>query len=147
MDYFKKDPYSFEKCVTEITRMMDKNIVDYELTRRWADGGRDAIGKYRIGNKDSSIYVDIALEAKCFSFSNAVTMKVTSRLISRLRRRQIGILVTASYLHQQAYKEIIEDQHLVIIIASEDIANILKNSGYGKERDVKKWLKQFPREK
>jgi len=52
-----------------------------------------------------------------------------------------------SYLYQQAYKEIIEDQHLVIIIASEDIANILKNSGYGKERDVKKWLKQFPREK
>ncbi|MCF8011351.1 MAG: hypothetical protein K9L17_10665 [Clostridiales bacterium] len=37
--YFKDDPYTFEKCATEIARLMDNNITSYKLTRRWVDGG------------------------------------------------------------------------------------------------------------
>jgi hypothetical protein len=55
LDRFKDDPYEFEKCAMEIARLMDQNIIEYELTRRWVDGGRDAIGKYRIGNPDNGM--------------------------------------------------------------------------------------------
>lgn len=143
-EYFQGNSYAFERCAVELAKMMDKNIVECEVTRPWIDGGRDAVGKYRIGNEGNSIHVDFALEAKCYSFSNAVTLESTIRLISRLRHRQFGILVTTSYLHSQAYKEIIEDMHPVIVIAAEDIANILKESGYGTRKAVQDWLRQFP---
>ena len=38
-----------------------------DLTRPWKDGGRDGLGKYRIGTATSDILVDFALEAKCKS--------------------------------------------------------------------------------
>ena len=53
----------------------------------------------------------------------------TSRLISRLRHRQFGVLVTTSYVHAQAYQEIREDGHLVVILAGRNLVEILKKSG------------------
>jgi nucleoside-diphosphate-sugar epimerase len=48
-------------------------------------------------------------------------------LISRLRFRQFGIFVTTSYLATQAYKEIREDGHPVVVLAARDIADLLKS--------------------
>jgi hypothetical protein len=126
--------------------MMDRNIVSIDHTRPWVDGGRDAVGKYRIGLGENSIEVEFALEAKCKKLSNAAGVKETSRLISRLRHRQFGIFVTASFLHHQAYKEIKEDRHPVIVICAKDIVRMLKNAGYGTKGAVEKWLEgNFPR--
>lgn len=73
-------------------------------------------------------------------------VKELSRLISRLRHRQFGILVTTSFLGEQAYKELRDDQHPVIVIAAKDIAQILIESGLNTEAAVQKWLnEQFPR--
>jgi len=119
---------------------MDKNIVEYELTRFWRDGERDALGKYRIGIEDSSILVDFALEAKCKKLSSGSGVKETSRLISRLRHRQFGVFVTTSYISEPAYKEIIEDGHPVIILAARDIANILIRSGFNTIESLNDWL-------
>jgi hypothetical protein len=94
-----------EKFAAEVVCLSDKNIIEYQLTRKTADGGRDAVGKYRIGSPESSIIVEFALEAKCYSFKNSVGVKSTSRLISRIRNRQFGILVTTSYVAEQAYKK------------------------------------------
>jgi hypothetical protein len=44
------------------------------------------------------ISLDFALEAKCYAPENGVGVKELSRLISRLRHRQFGILVTTSFL-------------------------------------------------
>lgn len=140
-NHFKNKPHNFEKCAAELIRYMDNNVVSCDVTRPWLDGGRDAIGNYRIGQKENSISVKFAIEAKCYNISNGVGIKETSRLISRLRYRQFGALVTTSYVQRQAYKEIVEDQHPVIIICSKDIINILKQSGYSTIADVKKWLK------
>ena len=52
-----------------------------------------------------------------------------SRLISRIRYRQFGIMVTTSYIHEQAYKEVVEDDHPILIIAGKDIADVLRNNG------------------
>ncbi len=120
--------------------------MSYDVTRPWRNGGRDAVGLYRIGSQCDSIKVDFALEAKCFELGTGVGVKHTSRLISRLRDRQFGIFVTTSYVGEQPYKEIREDGHPVIIIAAEDIANILINAGISTENEVLDWLRNnFPK--
>ena len=125
---------------------MDDNIVSYDLTRPWRDGGRDAVGLYRIGHEGDDIKVDFALEAKCFKPGSSVGVRHTSRLISRLRHRQFGIFVTTSYISESAYKEIREDGHPVVIIAAEDIANILVDAGKRTETEILSWLENtFPR--
>jgi hypothetical protein len=39
-EYFKDSPRGFERCAAEIARLMDDNILSYDLTRPWRDGGR-----------------------------------------------------------------------------------------------------------
>ncbi|MGB0065394.1 MAG: hypothetical protein WBP85_13180, partial [Terracidiphilus sp.] len=46
---FKDDPFKFEKCSVEIAKLFLPDIHHEELTRPWRDGGRDAVGLYRIG--------------------------------------------------------------------------------------------------
>ena len=58
-------------------------------------------------------------------------MKELARLISRLRHRQFGILVTTSFLGHQAYQELRSDRHPVVVIAGADIAAILVKAGLG----------------
>ena len=141
--YFAKDHYRFEACAAKIAEMMLPNIASIDLTRRVRDGGRDAIGKYRLGTGPSAVLVDFALEAKCYGDSSSVGVKDLSRLISRLRHRQFGILVTTSHVATQAYQEIKEDQHPIVIIAARDIVQILKAAGIASSGDCQKWLSAF----
>jgi hypothetical protein len=138
-DYYS-NPYEFEKCAIEIARLMDSNIIECDRTRPWVDGGRDATGKYRIGSSDNGIDVEFALEAKRYKLDASVGVKEVSRLISRLRYRQFGIFVTTSYIHRQAYQEIIEDRHPVLIISAIDIVKILKEKGINSKAKLKTWL-------
>ncbi len=145
-EYFKPDPFRFEHCSAEIMRLMDRNVTSYELTRPWVDGGRDVLGKYRIGGTANGVEVDFAIEAKCYAMNNGLGVKATSRLISRLRYRQFGVFMTTSFINLQAYKEIIEDRHPVVVVASGDISSILKTAGYKDAQGVGKWLMaNFPR--
>ncbi|RKN53559.1 restriction endonuclease [Bacillus sp. S66] len=137
--YFKTG-VAFEPCAVRIAQLMDPNIVSYEVTRGVRDGGRDAVGKYRIGIDSSSIIVDFALEAKRYALDNGIGVKETSRLISRLRHRQFGILVTTSFVDPYPYKEIIDDNHPIVIISAVEIVTILKRSGYKTKAEVLKWL-------
>lgn len=141
--HFSRDPYLFEACAMELAEIMLKNIVSRDMTRRTADGGRDAIGKFRVGEGPASILVDFALEAKCYALSSPVGVEDVSRLISRLRHRQFGILVTTSYLALQAYKEIKEDEHPIVIISAADIVNILRYAGLAEEAELRVWLESF----
>jgi len=145
-EHFKESPVAFEACAAKIAQMMDGNFFSFDLTRASRDGGRDAIGLYRVGLGASSISVDFALEAKCYKFGNPVGVREVSRLISRLRHRQFGVLVTTSYLHSQAYREIKEDGHPVVVISAKDIVEILAHVGLSKPSDVIHWLNtEFPR--
>jgi hypothetical protein len=143
--YFKTDPYAFEVCAARMLEMMDDNVIECEVTRSSRDGGRDAVGKYRIGAKADGIAITFAMEAKCYALSHGVGVKATSRLISRLRHREFGFLVTTSYLDPYAYKEIREDQQPIIVISGGDIARIVTEAGLGTGRDVQRWLEtEFP---
>jgi hypothetical protein len=142
--YFSDKPHAFEHCAAAIARMMVPDIAGLDVTRRSRDGGRDGVGKMRIGNGAGSILVDFALEAKCYGADNPVGVREMSRLISRLRHRQFGILVTTSWVDLQAYKEIKEDEHPIVVIAAADIVALLKAAGYRDAAGVREWLaKEF----
>lgn len=141
--YFSGHPTAFEHFAASIVRMMDPNIVDLDVTRPSRDGGRDGIGRYRIGQSQNCVTVDFALEAKCYSPQSGLGVKVLSRLISRLRHRQFGILVTTSFLADQAYKELVEDEHPIVVCAGGDIAElIIDRIGLGSAAAATKWLHQ-----
>lgn len=110
-NYFKNDPFGFQYCAAKIASLLDKNIISCDVTKLWRDGGRDAVGKYRIGSEGDSIEVEFALEAKCYQPRTGAGIRSTSRLISRLKNRQFGIFVTTSYVGRQPYQEIREDKH------------------------------------
>lgn len=141
-NHYSDNPHGFELCATQILQMMDNNFEEFELTRPWRDGGRDAIAKYRIGSNHKPLLVECAIEAKCYSMTNSIGVREMSRLISRLRYRQFGVLVTTSYVHKQAYSEIIEDGHPVLIINAKDIVKILSRHGVTVE-NVDSWLEQL----
>ena len=145
-EYFvkhKDGEYAFEKCASTIAQFMDSNIISCDNTRSWRDGGRDAIGIYRIGTKQAYTDVEFALEAKCYKLSSSCGVKETSRLISRLRHRQFGIFVTTSFVALQAYQEIVEDGHPLLILSATDIAKILLSKGIANETMLNTWLQQF----
>jgi hypothetical protein len=145
-NYLSDDPFQFEKCAVELVQMLDPNFVSCELTRPWRDGGRDAVGEYRVGTTADPLEVEFALEAKCYAPQSSVGVKEISRLISRLKYRQFGVLVTTSYLHEQAYKEIKEDRHPVLVLAAADLVNLLASKGYATPRSVEDWLnRRFPK--
>jgi hypothetical protein len=138
--HFALRPHDFERCAAALASMLLPNIASLDLTRPSRDGGRDAIGGLRLGQGPGSILVEFAIEAKCYGLTNSVGVREMSRLISRLRHRQFGVLVTTSYVDLQAYREIKEDQHPIIIIAARDIVELLRLNGYADLKTVKTWL-------
>ena len=130
-DYYKNNPYGFENCAKNILEKMDEKFQDFSLTRPWRDGGRDALGYYIIGNGSKANYplrIDCAMEAKCYADNHSVGVREMSRLISRIKYRQFGVLVTTSYVNEQAYKEVVEDEHPILIISATDIAGVLRRN-------------------
>jgi hypothetical protein len=138
------DPHAFEACAAAIWQMYAPTS-DYTLTAPSRDGGRDAYGHYKLGPEADPIRLDFALEAKCYSPDNGVGVRELSRLISRLRHRQFGVLVTTSYLAPQAYEELREDDHPVVVISARDIVEILRRHGIATPAQAEAWLeREFP---
>lgn len=144
-NYFieKDHGYSFEKFAADLIQYMDSCIVDVSVTRPYKDGGFDAEGRYKIfSHVENSVYVDFYLQAKCYSSSNSVTVKDTSRLISRIKNRQFGIMFTTSYVAQQAYEEILSDGHPIVIINGKNVIDYIFNELEIRNVDeLLKWLK------
>lgn len=134
--YFKNSPIAFEAFAARIYQMTDARVIIDEITRGTIDGGRDAIGRYLLGLPDDPIYADFSLEAKCYRppingvAPNTVGVKEVSRLISRIRHRQFGVLVTTSLIARQAYEEVREDRHPILFISGREIAEILIANGF-----------------
>lgn len=63
-----------------------------------------------------------------------------SRLISRIKHREFGVLVTTSYVDRQAYREVTDDGHPVILIAAQDIVGLLRSAGVRTPLQVDAWL-------
>lgn len=139
--HYQNDPHGFEQCAGEIAKLLLGSVSRLDLTRPWRDGGRDGIGKLRVGQGGASIEVTFALEAKCYSIRNSVGVREVSRLISRIRHREFGILVTTSFIDNQAYTEVVDDDHPVIFVTAADIVVLLRTAGHDTSALVSKWLK------
>lgn len=140
--YFSSSPVDFEKFAADVVRMMDVNIASIDVTRPSRDGGRDGIGKYRLGLPQNCVIVEFAMEAKCYARNTGVGVKAISRLISRLRHRQFGVLLTTSYLSEQAYEEVVDDGHPIIVCGGGDIAEIIiGKQGFRSGKELTEWLR------
>jgi hypothetical protein len=134
--HFQDTPIAFEAFAARIYQMTDSRVIVDEITRGTIDGGRDAIGRYLLGFPDDPLYAEFSLEAKCYRPPtsgvppNTVGVKEVSRLISRIRHRQFGVLVTTSLVARQAYEEVREDRHPILFISGRDIAEILIDKGF-----------------
>ncbi len=144
--HFKDAPRAFEAFAARVFQMHDQRVIIDEITRTAVDGGRDAVGRYLLGLSDDPVYAEFSLEAKCYrpalngTGGNTVGVKEVSRLISRIRHRQFGVLVTTSVVGRQAYEEVREDRHPIIFISGRDIADILTTNGLNTPESVKRML-------
>jgi hypothetical protein len=134
--HFKDVPIAFEAFSARIYQMTDSRVIVDEITRGTIDGGRDAIGRYVLGMGDDPVYAEFSLEAKCYrpplngESPNTIGVREVSRLVSRIRHRQFGVLVTTSVVARQAYEEVRGDRHPIVFISGRDIAEILIKHGY-----------------
>lgn len=146
-NHYKDFKQGFEVCATNIVSKMDSNFVEFSLTRPWRDGGRDALGFYSIstgGKINAPLKIDCALEAKCYAPTNSVGVKEMSRLISRIRYRQFGVMITTSYVDKQAYQEVVDDGHPILIVTATDIAGVLRKNAINSS-NVDEWLRSIDR--
>ena len=145
-DAFSERPIDFERFAARIFQMHDPRVIIDEVTRGTIDGGRDAIGRYLLGLKDDPVYAEFALEAKCYrpplngATPTTIGVKEAARLISRIRHRQFGVMVTTSVVSRQAYEEVREDRHPIIFLSGRDIADILLANGYSTPDAVLQFL-------
>ena len=140
----KDNGYSFELFATDLVQSMDKKVINLSVTRPYKDGGFDAEGYYKIfSDVENNIYVDFFLQAKCYASKYAVATGDTSRLISRIKNRQFGIMITTSYVAKQAYEEILADKHPIVIISGKDIIEFLFNELEIRDiHSLEEWLKK-----
>ena len=141
--FVKKDKgYSFEEVAKDVVIGMDNSVVQMETTRPFKDGGIDAEGQYRIFKiAGNSINVEFYMQAKCYSMSHSVTTKDVSRLVARIKNRQFGVMATTSYVAKQAYDEILEDGHPIVLINGKDIIDyVYDECEIRSEEALVKWL-------
>jgi hypothetical protein len=150
-EYFEQAPIAFEAFAARVFQMHDPRVIIDTITRGSVDGGRDAIGRYLLGLSDDPVYAEFSLEAKCYqpglddTSPNTVGVREVSRLISRIRHRQFGVLVTTSVVARQAYEEVREDRHPIIFFSGKDIADILVANGFNTPALVNSLLNtEFP---
>ncbi|WP_223620597.1 restriction endonuclease [Lysobacter sp. ESA13C] len=147
-NHFKDAPIEFEAFAARIFQMIDSRVIVDEVTRGAVDGGRDAVGRYLLGLSEDPVYAEFSLEAKCYrpaldgKSPNTVGVKEVSRLISRIRHRQFGVLVTTSAIARQAYEEVREDKHPIVFICGRDIAEIMIKRGFNTVERVRALLNQ-----
>lgn len=147
-EHFEGAPHAFEAFAARIFQMHDPRVIIDQITRASVDGGRDAVGRYLLGLPDDPVYTEFSLEAKCYAppimggIVNTVGVKDVSRLISRIRHREFGVLVTTSVISRQAYEEVREDRHPIIFFSGKDIVDILTKNGFNTPSLVENLLRR-----
>ena len=149
--HFKDSSQIFEQFAAHLFVMHDQRVIIDRITQFSRDGGRDAVGRYRLGLEEDPVYFEFSLEAKCYqpplpgSRSTTVGVRDVARLISRIRHRQFGVLVTTSTIQRQAYDEVRQDGHPIVFICAKDITDVLTTRGLNTPESVKTMLNaKFP---
>ncbi|OYO10999.1 restriction endonuclease [Enemella evansiae] len=140
-EHFEARPVAFEHLAARIWLQADKNVDSVDVTRPSRDGGRDGIGQYLVGPRADPVRIEFALEAKCYKpQTNSVGVREMSRLISRIKHRDFGVMVTTAHVGDQVYKEVREDGHPIVIIAGRDIVEVLSQMGIRTPEELRTYL-------
>lgn len=144
--HFVKSPVDFEHFAADMWLNSDPHVASVEVTRPSRDGGRDAIGEFRIGPDADPVRLQFALEAKCYDpDGGGVGVKMVSRLISRIKHREFGVFVTTAFIAAQAYQEVREDQHPIVFMTGRDLVRIMRRMGLTDKKSVATYLStQYP---
>jgi hypothetical protein len=143
LEFCEEDKYLFEPIAAALWQMRCSQPVEMQLTRRHRDGGRDAIGFMSLGPDADAVPISFSLEAKCYAPHSRVGVKEMSRLISRLRHREFGVLVTTSVVDRQAYQEIRTDGHPIVVMCGRDIAETLIENGITTRGQCLEWIESW----
>ena len=128
--HFSANPHLFERFALHVWQA-DLRGSTGEVTRKSRDGGFDAFGELAVGPASDRINLEWVLEAKCYSPGKSVGVKQVMRIISRVRPRMFGAIVTTSYVDRQAYEEIRADAHPIAIYSGADLVKYLRGIGLG----------------
>jgi hypothetical protein len=139
--HFTPNPVAFENFAAAMWVQSDPKVAQVEVTRPSRDGGRDAVGEYCLGPAADPVRLQFALEAKCLDpRGGGVDVKMVSRLISRIKHREFGILVTTAHIGAQPYKEVREDGHPIVFLTGRDLVEILKRMALGTPAALQTYL-------
>jgi len=139
--HFSPNPVAFENFAAAMWVQSDPKVAQVEVTRPSRDGGRDAVGEYCLGPAQDPVRLQFALEAKCLDpTGGGVDVKMVSRLISRIKHREFGILVTTAHIGAQPYREVREDGHPIIFLTGRDLVEILKRMGLNSRSSLQTYL-------
>ncbi|WP_198339341.1 restriction endonuclease [Mycolicibacterium arabiense] len=139
--YFAQSPVEFEHFAADMWLNSDPHVASVEVTRPSRDGGRDAIGEFRIGPDDDPVRLQFALEAKCYNpDGGGIGVKLVSRLIARIKQREFGIFVTTAFIAAQAYQEVREDQHPIIFMTGRDLVKVMRRMGMSDDKVLATYL-------
>jgi len=136
-------PREFEFLAASLIGIMDERFTQITVTKAVRDGGRDVLAKYRVGHDLHQVLLDAYVEAKRWDPESAVGTKPMMRLISRLKHRDLGVFVTTSFFDLQVQKELIDDNHPVLLVSGGDISRILISAqigGDGADDRLTEWL-------
>ena len=139
----ESDPTDFEPIAAGIWQLLNKSQMEIEVTRRSVDGGRDAVGYLVLGPAIDPIRIPFALEAKRYKQGVNVGVKDMARLISRIKHRDFGVLVTTSAVSPQTYEEVRQDKHPIVIVSGRDIAEILIAEGINTIQKLDHWISKL----
>jgi uroporphyrinogen-III synthase len=89
------------------------------------------------------IRVPFALEAKRYKQGVNVGVKDMARLISRIKHREFGVLVTTSAVSPQTYEEVRQDKHPIVIVSGRDIAETLISEGINTIQKLDQWISKL----
>ncbi|WP_406106634.1 restriction endonuclease [Streptomyces sp. NBC_01003] len=118
------------RCAVAVWRLIAPRTGACDVTRPSRDGVRDAVDQYILGPAANTITIDFALEAKCYAATNSAGVREVSRLISRIRHRNFGVLITTSYFHKQVQEEVHEDGHPIALVCGKDVVDVLRQHGH-----------------
>ena len=102
------------------------------ITQGTGDGGKDFVGKVKLGNGFSKVELVVIGQAKCESMTTPTGGNHIARTVARLKRGWIGVYVTTSYFSDAVQQEIIEDNYPIILInglrLAEELSQFLHDS-------------------
>lgn len=144
--YFSSEPYKFLHFAADIYALTDSKITLGRVRRHTSDGTYSITGDFRLGIDADPVHLNFHVESKCYNPGigtrkrKSIGVNEASKMLSRLGKRQFGVLVTTSVVTQQAYEAFRDQGRPVICISGTDIIDILISNNITDVEQLAGWL-------